>query len=387
VARGLWRVLALCVGLAPLPIACAAQAADAPAATLSASGLFDAWRNLQGGLGAGSAQLAEAEARLDVDGGRLLSWRGGTASVSILQTALNGPSTSLLGDLQAADNKEATPGVRLYEAWLRQALPGGYVKTGVIDMNSEFNVSAVSSIFINGAQGLGLDLGQVGTNGPSVYPDPRLGLVTAAEGAFGVKLAVFDGLTQAGGPQRREGPLASHGALAIFEVARRTAGGAQVSAAVWRHSANFGGVLQPVRAHPASGGYVMIEAPLWHGGARALSGMFRLGAADAKTEQIALHLTADLVLERPFLGPDGEILGLGVVSAAIGDHARLRASLNRAPLEDAETVVEFTYRRPVSPRFFIQPDVQYIVHPGAARRRPDALLTGVRLGFAWSSAR
>jgi porin len=131
----------------------------------------------------------------------------------------------------------------------------------------------------------------------------------------------------------------------------------------------------------------MVEGPLRRGRDRTLSAMVRLGAADAKTEQIALHLTADLVLERPFLGPDGEILGLGVVSAVNGDHARRRAVLNGAPLDAAETAIELTYRRPLSAGFFVQPDLQYIVHPGAAHGRADALLAGVRLGFAWSTAR
>jgi porin len=387
VAHDIWRALARCAGLVTLLIACGAHAEETPWATLNANGVVDTWRNLQGGLATGSAQLGEIETRLDLNGDRFVGWRGASASISVLGTTLRGPSRSLLGDLQTADNKEATRGTRLYEAWLRQGFGGGYAKLGVVDLNSEFNLSRTSSAFVNGAQGLGLDLGQVGANGPSVYPDPRLGLVAAAEGTVGVKLGVFDGLTQAGGPHRGDQPLGQHGALAILEFTHRAPGEIQLSAAVWRHGANFGSGLEPISTHPAGGGYLMLEAPLWRGPARAVLAMLRVGAADPKTEQIALHLSADLVVDRPFRGPEGEVLGFGILNAVNGAHARRLADQRGAVLRRAETTMELTYRRPLSSVLSVQPDIQYIIHPGAVAGRGDALVTGVRLAFAWSAAR
>ena len=229
----------------------------------------------------------------------------------------------------------------------------------------------------------GLDLGQVGTNGPSVYPDPRLGFAAAVEGRVALKAGVFDGLTQAGGPHRPDTRTPERGALGVLEVSRGAVSDGRLAVGIWRHSAEYGSTLEALRSHPASGGNVLAERPLWRGDdGRSLQGLVRFGTADPKTKQIARHLTADLVLNRPFLGRDGEALGLGVVSAQLGAHARGLRRDEGATAHHGETAVEVTYRAPLGNGCWLQPDVQYLVHPGAAWGRSDAVLLGLRLGFA-----
>jgi porin len=261
------------------------------------------------------------------------------------------------------------------------------VKAGIIDLNSEFNVSSVSGLFLNGAQGLGLELGQVGANGPSVYPAPRLGLVGASDGPDGLRVGVFDGIAELGGPRRGEGPFVVHGLLTIAEATGPIPGGGRISLGVWRHEAGYGSTLDPIRTAAATGAYLLADGPIWEGGSRALRGLVRIGLADPKTEQIATHLTADLVLDKPFSGADGEALGLGVVSARNGAHAVRRGELQGPPLAKAETAIELSYRCPVSANVFLQPDLQYVVHPGGVAGRGDALVAGIRVGFSWSAGR
>ncbi|CAN7609291.1 carbohydrate porin [Phenylobacterium sp. LjRoot225] len=355
-----------------------AQGADAePAAQVTAAINLDTWRNLQGGLRRDAFSLANAQLGLELDAEGAVGWRGGAILVSAIVTARPSAPGDVVGDLHGLDNKDAQSGARLLEAWARQAFPGGYAKAGSIDLNTEFSVNRTGVLFINGAQGLGLETAQLGWGGPSVYPRPRAGLMGALEGRRTWKLGLFAGAREADPALRRGQPW-----LAILEASQETGAGGRVSLGLWRHSAHFGSVLAPVSRHPGVGGYLLVEHPLWRGARRRLDGFARLGLADAKTQQVASDLNLGLVLARPFTDRAGEALGLAVLSSANGDHFR-RAHAHERPAR-RETVVEATWRLPIGDRLALQPDVQYVIRPGALRGVGHALVVGLRLEGVWS---
>ena len=76
-------------------------------------------------------------------------------------------------------------------------------------------------------------------------------------------------------------------------------------------------------------------------------------------------------------GRPRDVLGLGVIYARISrDFARTqpdRASWGH------ETVVELTYKIAFAPWWSLQPDVQYVVHPGGSTATPNAVVVGLRL--------
>jgi porin len=56
-----------------------------------------------------------------------------------------------------------------------------------------------------------------------------------------------------------------------------------------------------------------------------------------------------------------------------------------APLRDAEALIELTYQAHIAPWLIIEPDLQYVIHPGGhaaepagPRAIPDALVAGLR---------
>jgi porin len=71
-------------------------------------------------------------------------------------------------------------------------------------------------------------------------------------------------------------------------------------------------------------------------------------------------------------GREQDVLGLGFAYARIGARAR-RSDTDRAfydpsgfnPIRNAESVVELTYAAQVAPWWTVQPDLQYIINPGA----------------------
>jgi porin len=46
-----------------------------------------------------------------------------------------------------------------------------------------------------------------------------------------------------------------------------------------------------------------------------------------------------------------------------------------------ELVLEWTYALAVTPWLTVQPDIQYIIHPGGRSSVPNALVVGVQLSF------
>jgi porin len=386
--RGIRNVTAAAFGALALLGAGAARAEEAPAVRLSATYTGEVWRNAQGGIRRGSVYLENLEVGLEVDAERTLGWRGATLKVSGFHNDDSTLSDRFVGDIQAISGKDATGGTRLYEAWMRQAFGPGVLKAGVIDLNTEFSVNATGLIFVNGAQGLGLDLAQVGRNGPSVFPATGLGLVGEAliGGHWSVKLGVFDGVPR-DSARPRGGTFRlgmDEGALVIGEVSHGAQEETRFAVGLWGHTAKFDALGGPVSQDSSMGGYVLAEQPLARWGRRRLDGFARLGFADPKIEQIAATYSAGLVLKGPILGFDDEALGVGVTVAQNGRQFRRAQAALGTPVELRETALELTYRAQVTSWLALQPDLQYVINPGADPALKNALVAGLRFEVTWS---
>jgi porin len=367
--------------------ASAARAQEPPALDLSAVYTGEAWRNLQGGVRRGSVYLENLEVGVEVDAERALGWRGATLKVSGFHNDDSTFSDRFVGDIQAISSKDATGGTRLLEAWVRQAFGPGVVKAGVIDLNTEFSVNQTGLLFVNGAQGLGLDLAQVGRNGPSVFPATGLGLVGLAPigGHWSMKLAVFDGVprdsaTPRGGTFRLG---ADEGALVIAEVSHEAQDETRLTFGAWGHTAKFDAFGGPVSQDSSMGAYGLAERPLARWAGRRLDGFARVGFADPNTEQIAKTYSAGLVLHGPVLGFEDEALGVAVTVAENGRPFRRAQAALGARVERREAALELTYRIQVTPWLTVQPDLQYVINPGADPALKNALVAGLRFEVAW----
>jgi len=375
------HTLATLAGVAALGVLSAlpAKARTAPAGEVSAIVSLDGWRNAQGGARRGSILVAAAQLTLQVDAERAFGWRGASFALAGLYSD-KAVASDLVGDIHTVDNRDAPAGANLYEAWVRQAFAGGYAKAGVIDLNTEFAVNNTGALFINGAQGLGLEMAQLGWRGPSTYPRPRAAAVASLAKGGAWKLGVFSGARadpDAVGRRPRGTPT-----LAVLESAGGLGAHGRLTLGAWRHSANYGSSLAAPGRRAGLGGYGLLEQSLWRGGGRRLDGFLRLGLADPKAQAIASDLAAGLVLASPFVGREGEAAGLAVLRSTAG--ARFRRLEPAAPRH--ETVVEATYRLPLGHGLALQPDAQYVIRPGGAPGQRDAVVFGVRLDGAWSRA-
>jgi porin len=84
-------------------------------------------------------------------------------------------------------------------------------------------------------------------------------------------------------------------------------------------------------------------------------------------------------------GRDKDEVGVAIMRADLSDAARRLAARGGIAKGDAETTFETTYRFTVRDWLNIQPDVQYVIHPGGRLAVANAFVVGMR--FALTASR
>ncbi|HEV2596706.1 MAG TPA: carbohydrate porin [Sphingomicrobium sp.] len=284
-----------------------------------------------------------------------------------------------MGDIQTADNLEALPMTRLFEAWVAKQWGGDNrsiaLRAGLIDLNSQFDSVDPASLFINSSHGIGPDLSRSGRNGPSIYPVTALGgtLTAVPNEKWTFRLGVFDGVP--GDPTRPRAFIAERlgkhdGLLTILQTDYLLSKDTRIEAGAWRYTASVP-TMGIASAHD-QGAYASIETP-----APLLprtTGWFRIGFGDRSAQTVAGYIGFGAVQSGTFANRPDDRLGIAIAHAIIGSPA-----VRTLGISSAETSVEASYQVKLNDRFAIQPDVQYIVHPAGVAHAPNSLGVGLRL--------
>lgn len=337
---------------------------------------FDSWA-VPAGVDPGLAVLNKLQISATVSGDPF-GLDGWSAHAQLFR--FDGQSLSArLGDVQTADNLEAPPTTRLFEAWVARRWGSDdrsiALRAGLIDLNSQFDSVDPASLFVNSSHGIGPDLSRSGRNGPSIYPVSAAGFTLTAVPSkqWTFRLGAFNGI--AGDPARPRAFVAekipgSDGLLTIGQVDYLVSESTRIEAGVWRYSQATEGV-DGGRPHDA-GAYASIEAPL--PGPPRLTGWLRIGAADARAQVIAAYLGGGAVQIGTFAGRPDDRLGIAIAHAVIGG-----PGVRTLDVHHAESSIEASYQAKLSERIAVQPDVQFIRHPAGATHAPDSLGLGLRL--------
>jgi porin len=76
---------------------------------------------------------------------------------------------------------------------------------------------------------------------------------------------------------------------------------------------------------------------------------------------------------------DSDILGAGIGYAQLTNGAKDVLASEGSVNPDYEIVIEVTYQAKITPWLILQPDIQYIIHPGGTRDHGNALILGARV--------
>ncbi len=364
---------------------------------LSASYMADVLDNVRGGIREGAAYMHNVHLTLSLESEALFGWPGMTAYVHLISN--NGGSLSqYVGDTQMSSSIEARNVSRVLEGWIQQTMLHGSLSflLGVYDLNSEFYSNPSALMFLNASFGIGKELSQAGTNGPSIFPNTALAVRTRYRFATGLYMqtAVVDGVP---GSDTDPSALSFHwdpdeGVLWVSEIGYLRSEEAssvpdvKVALGAWRFTTPADRVLSDPSAAADRGNnwgcYLISEKEIHHRKSAddfALSAFLRAGYANPDVNCYDLDIAFGVESAGLIRGRQDDLLGVGTTYARVGAPFREWSWLRGMGMRDGEFVVEISYLAQVTDWLAIQPDFQFVVVPSGRADIRNASVCGIRL--------
>ena len=352
-------------------------------------------------------------------------WKGAILHANAYQIHGDGLSRDYVGNLLPVSNIEALPTTRLYEAWFEQKFAGDKValRIGQLGADTEFITSTYAGLFINGTFGwpgiTAVDLPSGGPAYPLATPGARLALTPNANTTL--LFGLFDGNPAGPGtndPQQRnryglnfrlsDAPLAIAEGQLKYGAADGPVLPGTVKLGIWQHFGKFDDLRTaadgtplvtdgtPAQHRGDTGVYGVVDQQVWHlpgGDADKGLGVFaRAGFAPSNRNVVDFYLDTGLNFNGVIASRPDDSFGIGFAYAHISDAAHDFDVYNANVARDYEAVIEATYQAQIVPGWSVQPNVQYIFHPGGHTANAyspvgapikDALVVGVRTSIKY----
>ena len=395
--------------------------------------IADVLGNPVGGMRRGAIVEDRLNLRLNLDLERIAGWEGATIHANAYFIHGTGLSRYYVGNLLTTSAIEALPATRLYVLWFDQKLMDGQlaIRAGQLAADTEFFVSQTATLFVNSTFGWPALAGLNLPSGGPAYPlaTPAIRAKYRPNDNFVLQVGLYDGdpagasrpgpdpdpqrLNRTGTSFRTNDP-----ALVIAEGVfsyntEKNAGGLPGTFTLggWHHFGRFEdlridttgrsladplstGTARSLRGN--AGIFGVVDQTLYQEPGKddeGLSVFARAGYSPTRSSLVDVYVDAGFAYKGLFESREDDTLGLSVGRAQIARDAR-RADQDQIaftgqamPVRKAETVFEATYQAVVVPGFTVQPDIQYIAHPGAGianpyngsgRRVKNATALGVR---------
>ncbi|HNP35522.1 MAG TPA: carbohydrate porin [Woeseiaceae bacterium] len=346
----------------------------------------DVLGNVSGGLERGTGYLGNLDLQMRFD-----AWNASGLDISTvylygLYNHGNGFSDNFVGDLQVVSNIEAPNALRLFEAWYEFGTSTWSLRTGLYDLNSEFDVSEAGGYFINSSQGIVPVFSQSGVNGSGIFPVSALAI--RAQRRFEnltARVAVLDGV-----PGNPDDPASNEidlnqeeGALVVAELDLALHNGGRFWFGYWKYTADFEGTTAQIGQVENDGWYAGLEYEINVAGMAGAT-FIRMGRGQDELYPLSDYISLGVVLD--VLWRDGNEGQLGLAVASAGAGAPYREFLQQSGLasDSRETAFELTYLMRINKFLTLQPNFQYIRNPSMLADRKSAVVIGLRFELAYS---
>lgn len=340
--------------------------------------VLQGFRNFMGGLNDSRTVGAYTfDLGLTADTETLFGWPGGTFYIDFEDHEGKNPSADLIGDLQVFDKSNSSPYAQIFEVWYEQRLfqDKFRIKVGKVDSNTEFSVIENGLDFLNSSSQVSPTCFLMPTT-----PDPMPGFNVffspnehyfVSFGIYYANRSEHFGIIR-GDPQNAQ--LSDFGAFLIGETGIKWDHSpffehdGNFKFGAWKHTGTFT-PFDNTEQNGTDGFYALFNQTLFQPpGAKKGGPGIRMFLDGGQTHQninaIDQHIGGGitwtgLLAERP-----EDVIGFSPQFAHISNQTDLPYSY--------ELAVETFYRLKLTPWATVQPDLQYIVHPGG--QYPDALV-------------
>ena len=406
----------------------------------------DGFGNPRGGVTQGSGYDGRFGIIADADMEKLAGLSGASLHASIQQIHGSQFSATRLQNFALVSGIEAPPSTRLFNLWIEQKIGGNVnLRLGQFSAAQEFLVSQTAALFVNATFGWPMLPAQNLPSGGPSYPEatPGLRVTLTPTDQLTLRAAIFNGDPAGPGPgnpvdrdpyglafRLRDPPLLiaefaydwNQGTSSLQENPHQEGGGRPAARArtqelpgtaklgAWLHTGQFadqrfdslGGLLAVSGAPPLQhsgnfGLYGIIDQTLWRAPGNSpgeFSAFMRVVAAPADRNLIDIYLDAGMTYKGLFDSRPDDIAGLGVAYGRVSPQATafdrdvVNLTGQAMPIRDYEAVVELSYQMKLADNWLLQPNLQYVVHPGGHVPDPrdpsgtnairDAVVLGMR---------
>jgi porin len=345
--------------------------------TFEASYIGDFVTNFSGGIKRGSSYLGLANFRISFDTKTSHLWKGGQFFINAANAHGGNPSADLVGDFHTVSNIEAADITYVHELWYKQTLNNVEIVAGLQDLNTDFVSSEYGSVFINSTFGTP---STIADNVPSpIFPLTSMGLSfkwNLSDRSIW-KIAVFDGLPTE----------LSHNAHNLNWNFNKDEGVFTVTE--YQFTPKINGLNGSYRAGVYYHSQLIvtndedIKTKLYNynTGIYLIADQMIYKKADGNG---GLGAFAQLALSPKAINKHDRYFGLGLSYQGLfnkRDEDKLGIALTYAGFSDKtkkdESIIEICYKAQITRNIYIQPDLQYVIHPEGT----DQILKNATVGF------
>ncbi len=353
--------------------------------------------NASGGIKRGATYEGRLDGQLDLDFEKLAGVKDLTGHAQFFQIHGRGLSGNNLIDLFTTSNIEAFPSTKLYEAWLEQKLVDGkvLVRAGQLAADTEFFISQSATLFVNSTFGFpAIYANDLPSGGPAyplatpglrvkVQPNDKLTLLAAlfnGDPAGPFNPGVNDFLPQLRDPsgtnfRLKDPPLLFAEAQYAYNQGKDAKGlPGTIKLGYVHHFGQFQASNQflftGATFRGEDSGYLIIDQTLYRKSGtddQGLSGFLRVSGAPADRNLIDFYVDGGFAYKGLIPNRPDDTVGVAAAYGRISPQVSASdIALGNAPLiRDFQATLELTYQYTVIPGFTVQPDFQYVFHPGA----------------------
>lgn len=348
-----------------------------PAWQLNATYNGDLARNFNGGIATGTTYLGLSDLFLSYNTENAGLWKGGEFLVHGANTHGGEPSANLIGDFQVASNIEAGNHSFLYELWYKHTFNSMQTTIGLQDLNIEFANSDVASLFLNSSFGVHSVISD-NTLAP-IFPltSPGITICWKTSDNLCMKTAVYKGcpIDFEDNPYNIKWDLNYLQALlwiteGQYSWMNKTGTQNGIKAGLFFHQhCPDAEIINSETGNNLTydyGFYMVGEHQLFHNtlNNKQFNVFYQIGVSP-RNDNFG-YLGAGCSFSGLFSKTGADELGFAMAWGMLTPERG-----------NDETALELTYKFPICEHIFLQPDLQYIIHPGGT----DQQLANATVGF------